>query len=289
VEKAIIKTLIYADIFNYPLKAWEIHKWLISEKGSLRQVEKALRRKDLRFRVKALRGYYFLKGRNKLVKQREVKGYYSEKYLKQAQLITSLFKLVPWVKLVGVSGSLAMENASEKDDIDFFIITDSKRLWISRILLLLILELLGKRRSRTDYKVSGKGCLNLLVDIDSLAQKNQDIFIAHEVLQMKVLWEKEGIYQRFLEENEWVFKFMPNWTSSGIEGEGERRKGEVPAAYPLYANLFDSVEEFVKWLQLRYMGKPSGEERLLAGAVYFHPHDIRKAVLTEYQKKIKKI
>src|SRR5262245_34090416 len=44
-ESAILKTLIYADIFDYPLKAWEIHKWLISKKKcELSEVEESLRR-----------------------------------------------------------------------------------------------------------------------------------------------------------------------------------------------------------------------------------------------------
>lgn len=284
-EKAILKTIIYANIFNYPLKAWEIQKWLIGETASLRKVEESLRRKNLETKVRSHEGYYFLKGKSDLIKLRRQNKACSERYLKQANNIAGLFKIIPWVKLVGISGSLAMDNASEKDDIDFFIITDVNRLWTSRLLLLLILEILGKRRTRNDSKVNGKGCINLLLDTSTLEQKDKNIFIAHEVLQMRVLWEREGVYQKYLENNNWVFKHLPNWTSTvDLANSSTKVKEKSPQL-----QLFNFLELLFKWFQLRYMGSPTGQERLLKGAVYFHPQDISTKVLTEYQKKIKRL
>ena len=44
-----------------------------------------------------------------------------------------------------------------------------------------------------------------------IPKKEQDLFSAHEVCQLKVIWEKDGIYQKFLKENQWVRQFLPNW------------------------------------------------------------------------------
>ena len=46
---------------------------------------------------------------------------------------------------------------------------------------------------------------------DNLVQGKQDIYKAHKILEMKPLWYKGKIYQKYLQENEWAFKFLPNW------------------------------------------------------------------------------
>lgn len=244
-------------------------------------------------RVLIKNGYYFLPKRSKLVSRRIRNIPQSKKYLTQASLISFLFKLVPWIKMVGISGSLAIENVSEKDDIDMFIVTGSNRLWVSRLLLILILTIAGKRREKhiSTKKAQGKICINILLEESKLAQKNRDIYIAHEVLQMKVLWQKDGIYQKFLEDNMWVFKCLPNWQTSQrfqIHDLGFIKKRLFESAVTGRSPMIDFLEGFCKWVQLKYMGKPKGKERIENGALYFHPRDYREEVLNKYQKRLKK-
>ncbi len=228
-EQAILKTLIYADIFDYPLKEHEIHKWLIDRRATLRQVEKALEKLRVKGKAKRVKDYYFLPGREILVAKRVRRQTPSKKLLKKAGLLTQILKLIPWVKLVGISGGLAMKNADKKDDIDLILITSKNRLWISRLFALGLLSLLGQRRKKGDQgkKIAGKLCSNILLEISRLEQTNKDIFVAHEVLQMKVLWQREDIsfpkensptvYSKFLENNNWAFKFLPNWVGIQIQ------------------------------------------------------------------------
>ncbi|OGE38002.1 hypothetical protein A3D79_03625 [Candidatus Daviesbacteria bacterium RIFCSPHIGHO2_02_FULL_39_8] len=290
-EKAILKTLIYADIFDYPLTIFEIHKWLIGRKVSLRQVEKALGRLSQESRVKSQGGYYFLPKRDGLVVKRTRREKQSEKYLRKAQVLSSLLKLIPWVKLVGVSGGLAMENASKRDDIDLFIVTSKNRLWISRLLALGLLSLTGQRRKVGYFgrKIAGKLCINTLLEEDRLAQRNKDIYLAHEILQMKVLWQRDGIYSKYLLDNEWTFKFLPNWVSpdTSLRGALATKQSRLPRSQSSLAMTI--VENIAKWFQLKIMRKPQGMERIEDGALYFHPNDIRPKVLSGYQRKLKRI
>lgn len=214
-EKAILKTLIYADIFNYPLTIYEIHKWLIGRKSNLRQVEKALHELVKNKKCKVKNGYYFLPRREDIVLKRKRKEKQSKVYFRKAKILCQILKIIPFIKLVGVSGGLAMDNAGKKDDIDLFIIAAKNRLWISRLVILGLLSMTGQRRKRTDQgrKIAGKLCVNILLEEDKLEQKNKDLFIAHEVLQMRVLWQRDRIYSKYLSDNEWAFKFLPNWIS----------------------------------------------------------------------------
>lgn len=215
-EKAILKTLIYADIFDYPLKAYEIHKWLIGRKAFLRQIDKALEKLRVKGKAERVKDYYFLKGKEGLIRKRHIREKQAHKFLLKAKIITWFLKIIPWIKLVGISGGLAMENAQKSDDIDLFIVTSKNRLWTVRLLVLGLLSVIGQRRKvgEKGRKIAGKICLNTLLEEDRLGQGKGDIYLAHEVLQMKVLWQKDGIYSRYLEDNNWVFRFLPNWISS---------------------------------------------------------------------------
>ncbi len=288
-EKAILKTLIYADIFDYPLKVWEIHKWLIGRKANLRQVEGALAHLSEKRKAKSEKGYYFLPQREGLVTKRKRREKHSERYLRKARILTQILKLIPWIKLVGVSGGLAMGNADKKDDIDLFIITAKNRLWISRLLSVGILDFLGVRRKvgMTGKKAAGKLCINTLLEEDKLEQSNKDIYLAHEVLQMKVLWQREEIYSKYLLDNKWAFRFLPNWIGSDTSLRGVKRRSNLKRDRhaPLAMTM---LENLAKWLQLKIMKKPKGMERIEDGALYFHPNDIRPKILKLYERKIQK-
>ncbi len=293
-EKAILKTLIYADIFDYPLTIYEIHKWLIGKKSNLRQIEKALKslsKTSLRGpEVKKQKDYYFLPHRSKLVSKRQSRQKQAREYFKKAQLLANVLRIIPWIKLVGVSGGLAMENTQKKDDIDLFIITSKNRLWISRLLALGLLSLIKQRRKVTDQKsqVAGKLCLNILLEEDKLAQKQQDIYLAHEILQMKVLWQRAGIYYKYLTDNEWVFKFLPNWI--GPTKSGNRLQKVSSGKFLTREDtIMTIVEDLARKFQLKIMGQPQGMERIKDGALYFHPNDIRPQILKEYRMKLKKL
>lgn len=291
-DKATLKTLAYSDIFDYPLKAWEIHKWLIGKKASLRQVESVLARLIQSSKLKAQKGFYFLPGRNSIVSKRLIRKKQSLNYLRQIKLIAQLFKLIPWVKLVGISGSLAMENSNKKDDIDLFVITLRNRLWLTRILLLFLVDFLGKRRKRGENlkKIAGKICINTLLSEDSLAQKDKNIYLAHEVLQMKILWQRNGIYSKYLSENEWVFKFLPNWHSGdGFKIQDLRFKKIHKSSIINHKSFFDLLENLARWFQLRYMGRPKGMEKISETALYFHPEDKGPKILDLYKRKLKRL
>lgn len=295
---AILKTLAYFDCFDYPLKAWEIHKWLTQKKGSLRQTEKVLKKLLEEKKIFEYKQFYFLKKRAGIVNKRFKKEKISESRMRRAKIIAFLLKIIPWIKLIGVSGSLSMLSSQKTDDIDFFVITEKNRIWLSRLLLVFIINLTGLRRKRREkiLSASGKICINLILESDNLALDKRNIYLAHEMLQMKVLWQRDEIYSKFLHDNNWVFRFLPNWKSgikqiqkskphalfSGAKSQNHNSKFKN-------AKIIDWLEKTAKTLQLRIMNSPSGAERIENGALYFHPEDKGIKVLKEYNKKLKKL
>ncbi len=288
-EKAILKTLIYYDIFNFPLKAWEIHKWLIGKTSTLKQTEKAINSLVKKQKIKTQKGYYFLSGRNGVVSKRLEREKVSKSHLQTARLISSIFKLIPWIKLVGISGSLSMMGSTKTDDIDLFIITSKNRIWVSRLLLIFLTSLTGLRRTRREKILTahGKLCINLILEESNLEQSKKNIYLAHEVLQMKLLWQKDSIYSDFLHTNSWAFKYLPNWRSSIIEIQKSKVRNQK---YNLKSwSPVDLLEKFSKNLQLKIMGNPDSNERVENNALYFHPEDKGVKILEEYKKRLSKL
>ena len=75
-SQAIISTLSYYDIFNYPLKIEQIHQYLISQKVNILQVQKSINQLINTNQIGADDNYFYLKNRSKLVllrKQRNQK------------------------------------------------------------------------------------------------------------------------------------------------------------------------------------------------------------------------
>lgn len=282
-EKAILKTLAYYDIFNFPLKAWEIHKWLIGSSASLKQVEKKLKKLKEKLMINNQGDYWFLSDKRSLIKDRKARELVSARHLTTAKIVAQIFKIIPWIKLVGVSGSLAMMGSRDKDDIDLFIITGKNRIWITRLLLIFLTSMVGLRRKRREKILSaaGKICINLILEEDNLTQHNKNIYVAHEILQMHVLWQRDDIYSKFLHDNEWTFRYLPNW-KSGIKTQKYNSKVKS-------FGIVNWLEDLAKGLQLKIMNSPSGSERIESGALYFHPEDKGKKILAEYGKRLEKL
>jgi len=285
VEKEILQTLIYANIFDYPLTAKEIHLFLISRKpvsySCFRQALGRMLKKEKRIEVKGR--YFFLRGRQEIVRARKRREFWSESKIKIAEKIAGILRKIPWVKLIGISGGLAMKNARKEDDIDLFLITQKKRLWLTRLLTVVIVEFLGRRRRPRDREVSDKICLNMFLDEDhlSLPERERDLFSSHEVIQVKPLWQKNDYYQEFLRANLWVRNYLAN--SLDIKKSRRQRLKEKKENF-LISPFLDFLESLFYRIQVWYMRRRRTLEIVEPGRIRFHPKDARVWVLKKYQR-----
>lgn len=285
-QKAILRTVAYSDVFDYAPKGWEIHKWLINYKTNLHDVERGLKQLVEKGLLVSKNDLYALDGRSSLFKIRKTREENSAEFLKTAHQVSTFLKLIPWIKMVGVSGGLARKNVDWTDDIDLFIVTEKYRIWSVRLLTLLILSVLGIRRksSQNSQNAAGRICVNLLLEEDRLIQDNRSIYIAHEVLQMAPLWQKANIYTKYLSDNEWALDMLPNWTSSvGFYRPDHQLLGDDSSHW------WDYLEILSRAFQLKIMSPIRGSERVEQGALYFHPINYEEKVLDSYHKKLGKI
>lgn len=282
---SILKTLVYADIFDSPLSLNEIWKFLIHNKRvELSFVEKTLKKPNKN--ITSEKTFYCLKNRTSIINKRVNSHKYNKEKIKIAQKICSyLFKL-PTVMLIGISGGVAMFNAEKYDDIDLFIITRKNTLWLTRLLLLLMLDFLSVRRKRLDTKVVNKICLNMLIDESALKFKKekQNIYIAHEIVQLLPLYQREDAHRKFLLSNKWIGKFLPNtFPDTGYQIPDTGGKNLL-----LITCLLLPFEFIARSLQLWYMRRHKSTEYISNNVLAFHPNDYTNVVIKLYKERLKK-
>jgi predicted nucleotidyltransferase len=201
--EAIIKTLLYFDIFHYPLTRDEILKFL--GKSSTRdEVNEAVT-------VLVEKGYvyqfneFLSVSNNRHNVLRRLKGNeMAAEMMTLARRKAHFIGKFPFVRSVMISGSLSKGYMDKDSDIDFFVVTEPGRLWISRMLLVLYKRIfLGNSHKHF--------CVNYFVSSDKLEIEEKNQFTATELATVLPMYNT-GIYGSLMESNGWLRRFFPNYS-----------------------------------------------------------------------------
>lgn len=277
------------------MEKWGINQKLPARQASLGEAGGEATRLDsasqgswkLDKEVKKKDQFYSLSGREEIIKIRKQREKYSKEKLKIAEKAAKLLKIIPTIIMVAVSGNLAVNNCGLNDDIDFLIVTKRNFLWTTRLLIIVILDLFGLRRKRKDRDIKNKICLNMFIDENhlSLPEKERNLYTAHEVIQLKMIWDREETYSKFIKNNQWVKEYLPNSIRNvkcplqGKQMSNVKSKGQNSKLYIL-------LEKFLRRIQLYYMSKHRTKEKISEEIIMFHPKDKTEFVLKEYNRKV---
>jgi hypothetical protein len=208
------KTIAYSNIFDYPLSEGEVYDFLLSRTVIPRHTFTQWIEKNTAKLLQEFdhhEGLWLQKGRLPVISTRHHRNRYSTKKLKQAKWLTWLFFLQPWVRLIGVTGAVAAQNATQEDDIDLFIITSPNRQWLTRALILSVLALIRRRYHLNRKNPRPAYCLNHILTTDKLSVAPHDMYIANDIARMRVVWERTDTYRSFLRANPWIGLYLANW------------------------------------------------------------------------------
>ena len=285
---SILATLAYHDIFDYPLTARETHRYLVERRATQSQVDKILIQLRKEKKVAVNNGYFYLKGRSKIVALRKQRNRLSQTKLKRASFFTQILKIVPTLKLVAISGALAMENSHKDDDIDLAQVTSAGSLWTTRFLANMLL--MPFKRDPQGKKIADRACLNIFIEESDLKIRPENLYLAHEIAQMKPLWDREGTYARFIKANSWIKKYLPNWQpQETVNGKWKMVNGRARKIYSLFTIHYSLLESLLRAFQLWYMKSKTTTEKIGKTQLFFHPVDTQKWVIGEYQKRLMRL
>lgn len=282
----VLQALIYADVFDYPLTGDEIWQWLVGVRaGNKGRVKKQITELGAKKVIKSQGNYFFLKGREKIVELRKKREKWSEEKLILAQKVAEKIGRLPGIKTVGVTGALSVHNAKEDDDIDLLIISSADSLWLTRLLILLLAPVLGiKRRKPKDKNIKDKICLNLFLDESHLKIEPENLFLAHEICQVRPLINKDKTYEKFLWGNRWIKKYLPNAIKITSYQDNKLTKKSLIANCQL---LITFLNKLAFSFQYQYMKPKMTKEKISLHQAFFHPLDLEPKILRQYEEKLK--
>ena len=198
VLRSVFYTLAYADVFDYPLTAHEVYRYLPAANASFEEVNQALADESLFSKIE---DYYTLRGREEIVETRNRRAEIAGQLWPKAARYGRIIAMLPFVQMVAVTGSLAMNNTDEGKDIDYMIVTAPNHLWTTRALTLLVARF---------AKLEGVNlCPNYLVTTNVLELNERSLYVAHELAQMIPLSGVE-IYDEIRRLNGWMANYLPN-------------------------------------------------------------------------------
>ncbi|HEY1016032.1 MAG TPA: hypothetical protein VGE07_25205 [Herpetosiphonaceae bacterium] len=201
-EQAIILAVAYADVFDYPLTIREIRRYLPGVAASEEQVAAALLAPGLGPQTLARVGdMVMLAGREAIVATRRRRAAVADRLWPAAVRYGRMIGRLPFVRMVAVTGALAVNNVEPDADIDYLVITETGRLWLCRAGIIGLVRLVAKRGPIL--------CPNYLLSERALRLDEHSLYSAHELAQMIPL-AGMAWYERMRLANPWADELLPN-------------------------------------------------------------------------------
>ncbi len=285
-KEQITATLLYADVFEYPLTEQQLWDYLIAYPGGI-STQSVFRDTVSKYQKDfySEKGYYSLAENSKKIRLRFTRLRESKKKLIIAKKAIAILSLIPTIQCIGISGGLSVNNADTQDDIDLFIVTKHNTVWITRFYCLLLLQLIGRRRKPEQQNAKDSICINMILDEKMLKinKKKQNVFIAHEVAQLLPFFDRDGIYNRFFRVNDWIHTFLPNVKPRNeyISAEATRNVLQNVSAY-----ILKQCNYGVWIIQYQYMKNRITNERVSYHEASFHPTNYQDKVYHLFRKKL---
>ncbi|HEX6509135.1 MAG TPA: hypothetical protein VF221_16020 [Chloroflexota bacterium] len=250
-REAVQWTVLYGSIFDYPLTRDEIHRFIVSPGGSRAEVEDAID-DALGDGVETDGQFLYPSGRSAAVETRLRRREHARRAWPRARFYARLIWMLPNVLMVAITGALAMDNVEKGDDIDFMIVTQPGRLWLTRAMILVVVKLAGIKGDTL--------CPNYIISSRCLRLDQQDLYTAHELAQLAPIHGRR-IAERLWTENAWCRDFLPNARLRGEEGTDDRLPWILKAAKSLGQAVLNLPPGALieRWEQRRKIAKLSSD------------------------------
>jgi len=241
---AVIKALVYFDIFKYPLTLTEIQKYASFAFHHLSELETALQWLQEQLIVYRFGEFYTLQNEYNLITRRQAGNQQALQVMDVAFNKSKLIHKFPFVRSVNISGSLSKNYFDATTDIDFFVIAKPGRIWICRFLLT-IYKKIFLLNSRKYF------CINYYVDVNNLEIPDKNLFSATEIVTLN---NQTGAfyYQQFIAENSWVQSYFPSFRAADSKNNIDKITGSKKVIEKLLSGKIGDVVETLSYRLTSY-------------------------------------
>lgn len=265
---------------------------------SLHDIQSTLRTSHwLKSTTETTWGYYTLKGKRSLIRERLNRHAIAQDKWKLTVRIAQWLSLVPFVRALAGSGSLAIDNTKPTSDLDLLVIARKNRIWTARLGLLIVSQLLGRRRKYWNEQAPDMVCLNHYITDGRLAvpYSIQNLYTAIQYTLLVPVYNPE-IIKKFQKENDsWMRQYvmtmndMPLMHRNMIQPNriGERAKRGIEGL--LLEPIGDWVERLAEKIQRYFIQRHQSKVRAgrIAVSNYelaFHPDTKVPSILQQFHQ-----
>jgi hypothetical protein len=293
VEKAILKTLAFFDLFGRPLTLEELWKFLYRTKTSKMQVLfalQALKKKKIIFEKKP---YFALISSKNIFNSYLLKRKICQSRWRKVDWVVKVLRLVPFVKNISVTNSLAFRTSNEESDIDILVVSTKNKFWLTRALTVLLLEIIGQNKNK--WVKAGKFCFGFgftedNINLDNLRLK-RDIYFTYWLATLTPVYDRK-IYKKLIAENSWLSGELPNWYEKEVEAEKNQKTWLEKI---LLGNFGERLEKYFAKIQIKKIQNDKENYRegasVIAGSTMMklHAFDKREFYQKKWQEKLKEL
>lgn len=295
-KESVISTLVRYEIEGVPcLSLFEIFRYLNAGDESLEHyvsmpdIYSALKDTPL---VSSKNGFYSLsKQDGSFFDNRISSSKIAGQKIKKAKRISRLLKIVPFIRSIAISGSVSMTSPTPKSDIDLFIISGKNRIWLTRVISVLLTHITGQRRY--GHKIENRICLNLYIADETTEFPIQNIASSHMLARALPVYGRD-VFGEFLNTNTlWISKFIVNFERGFIfHNPSATRRHLSPATSHKSINFLEKIVS--KSLTKRMVANTplAKPPHLITGGdalIFYYPHSKNQEVMERYSKAIARI
>ena len=208
IEEAVEKTVAYAKKFGMELSFDELSQRLMGKRMFKKEeIERAVEKMGLKLK-------------------KQIRRETEKKMEKAIMLAKMIIEKNKDILFLGVTGSVAGGKAKKNDDIDMMVICKKNRLWLCRVkLMIFLIKNKIKHRRAGGKEKKDAFCFNLWLEEKSLKipRTRQNKKTAIDLVLIKAMVNKEKIFERFLQENIWVKK----WVATGYKNKERKVERET--------------------------------------------------------------
>lgn len=206
----------YASVFNDVIEIEELIRRIDPAKAT--QIHSEIEQLESEGLIYTEQGFVTVPNLKFKIKEKEQDFRFTQELLSQRLNTLTKFSLLPTIKFIGVSGSLAAKNPIASDlkpvDIDIFVITSKHSIWLTDLLLKIYHKLADNK--------TGHFCFNHIWDSTDLEIHNKNFYTATEAYNMIPIY---GSLNDFLEANRWIYNYYPTFKLPVRKAKNARRAG----------------------------------------------------------------
>jgi len=240
--------------------------------------------------------------RNDIIHQRLNRKKLADQKWKKIKKIFWIMQITPFMKMVLVSGSLALGNSRKESDVDLIITAKKGRIWMVRTFVTLLTSVLGVRRYKN--KTENKICLNHYITDKSLRIPFESLYNAQSYLHLINVYndkKDKELFKKFQEENKWIRKYVSNYELAELGGFRSIKRSKMLnsiskfSEFILAGKMWNYLENVLSKIQSNKIRKDplyekgGGRITINNDQLEFHPNSHEANIIPEFNRRMKEL